>query len=55
VLACRQDARVYEQVVLYACDGKDAAVAQKYFPNLPPQLRPALEQRCKQQGITLHP
>lgn len=53
VLRCRQDTLTYRFAVMYACDGKDAAVAKQYFPKVPAANQAGLEQKCQQQGISL--
>jgi pSer/pThr/pTyr-binding forkhead associated (FHA) protein len=53
VLQCRQDTLTYRFAVMYACDGKDAAVAKQYFPKVPQANQAGLEQKCQQQGISL--
>ena len=53
VLQCRQDTLTYRFAVMYACDGKDAAVAKQYFPKVPAANQAGLEQKCQQQGISL--
>ncbi|MBC7977879.1 MAG: FHA domain-containing protein, partial [Myxococcales bacterium] len=55
VLPCKQDVRTYRLAVMYACDGKDAAAAKQYFPKVPAQFQPSLEQKCQQQGIIVRP
>lgn len=53
VLACKQDARMYRLGALYACAAHDAATARQLLAKLPTTARPAIEQRCQQEGIAV--
>ena len=55
VLTCKHDARMYRLAVIYACAAHDAPTARELFAKLPPAQRPAIEQRCQQDGIAVAP
>jgi hypothetical protein len=52
-LGCVQSDQLYRAAATYACAAHDFAVARLYFPRVPPEFQPLVEQRCQQEGLTL--
>jgi hypothetical protein len=51
-LACKHDVRTLRMAAIYACVAHDDS-AQRYYSELPGQVRPAIRQRCRQENIEL--
>lgn len=52
-LMCKQDVRLYRLAAMFACAAHDLAAAQRHAANVPESLRPAIEQKCRQEGLDL--
>ncbi len=52
-LACKQNDRMYQLAVLYACVAGDDASAKKYYRKISKSSQASLMQRCQQENIAL--
>jgi len=52
-LACKQDNRMYQLAVLYACVAGDGTAAKKYYRKISRSSQASLVQRCQQENIAL--
>ena len=50
-LGCKQTDRMYWLATMYACAAHDAAAARQYFPRVPSNLQPGIEQKCQQDNL----
>ncbi|HEY6174487.1 MAG TPA: hypothetical protein VIX73_08600, partial [Kofleriaceae bacterium] len=50
-LNCKQTDRMYWLAVMYACAARDVANARLYFPKVPANLQPGIEQKCQQANL----
>jgi len=52
-LACRQDTQMYRMAAMYACAAHDVAAVKEMLSKIPASFQPAIEQRCRVEGLTL--
>ena len=52
-LSCKQEVRLYRLAGLYACAAHDADSAHEYIAKIPVEYRPAIEQKCAAEGVSL--
>lgn len=53
-LVCTDDPQIHAQAALFACSGRDAASARRYFTKAPETNRSAILQACLRNGIDLN-
>lgn len=51
-LACKQDSTMYLMAELYACAAHDTGAVKRYYRYIAAESRPAVLQRCQQEGIS---